>query len=510
MKKAVSRFGAIAGVTVTAVIFLTSVQSRAQEERWSVSASNWMQYWYNQAQPTWIRSDTLPPEKVSGDSLNNRFSVDFNFGDFYAGAWLRTYEPNFTGDANEKITQRYLGWHQDGIAVHVGNFYETFDRGLTLNAFLDDAVYFDNNLDGIKVSGTYDHFDFDALSGRGFKFQLGQNEFTSQREYTIRAVRGALKPITGFKYGLSYVLFKQNSTQQFQQSDDVSLISVNHEINKGPFDVYGEYAFKDGNTTEEEKTDGDGTYLSASYSHRLFSVYGEYKNIFRLLYPGNVGAFNTPPPVSHQGRTIISLNSFVPGEVAYQIGTLISPSFDLNFDLAFSESHSRGYSILALVDSVLEYVPASLYLAEKYAGVRWSPIDKIVLNSHWDRIDYSPEDEIETYFDGYYYLDPVQTVSFSAYRRSFLPTGGGNYHEDYLTLGYSRDFIEVTIGGSRSNNQSTTDPEKLAFIEATAHYKTHELSVFHGGERGGLVCSSGICSTHPTFQGSRITLLSRF
>ncbi len=359
---------------------------------------------------------------------------------------------------------------------------------------------FDNNLDGIKISGLYDHFDFDAISGRAFKFQQGFNEFTLQRDFTIRGIRGAIKPFTGFKYGGSFVIFKQNSSTQFRQSDNIQLYSINHEINKGPFNFYGEYAVKEGNTPEEEKTDGDGTYLSGSFSHRLFSVYGEYKNIFRLLYPGPTGAFNTPPPVSHQGRSLSSLDG-TPGERAYQIGGLISPNFDLNFDLAYSESYSRGLA-------------NRLYLSEKYAGARWAPIEKVVVNGHWDRIDYT-EDEIETYFDGYYYVNPVQTVSFSAYTKRFWPTGRKNYHEDYLTLGYSRgNIVEVTVGGSLSNRVFSpgekNDPKKLASIELTYHYRSHELSVFYGGERGGLICSSGVCSLRPTFKGTRIILLSRF
>jgi hypothetical protein len=497
MKRSICRFGVVAAAIVASVIFLVPSRLPAQDSRWSVSASNWMQYWYYQAEPIWIRSDTLPPEKAGRDSLDNRFSVDFNFGNFYAGAWLRVYQPNYTADANEKITQRYFGWHQDGITVHAGNFYETFDRGLTLNAFLDDAVFFDNNLDGLKISGIYDHFDFDALSGRGFRFQQGMNEFTSQREYTIRAVRGGIKPITGLRSGLSLVKFKQNSTQQFSQSDDINLVSVNQEINRGPFDIYGEYAFKNGNTTEEQKTDGDGTYLSASYSQRLFSVYAEYKNVIRLLYPGPVGAFNTPPPVSHEGRTLSSLMG-APGERAYQLGALISPSFDLNFDLSFSESYSRGF-------------PIRFYLAEKYAGIRWNAADKIILNAHFDRFDYTLEDEIESYLDGYYYITSTRTLYISAYRRSFKQTGADNYHEDYLTLSYSLGGVfEVSVGGSKSNNAFTADPGKMAFAEATLYYKTHELSLFHGSERGGLVCSSGICSIRPTFQGTRLILLSRF
>jgi hypothetical protein len=505
MKKIITSIGAIAGFTAAILILAAPQTLRAQDDRWSVSASNWMQYWYNQPEPNWIRSspiDTLPPDTLRSvrDSLDNRFSVDFNFGNFYAGAWLRSYQPNFTAAANEKITQRYMGWKQDGITIHAGNFYQTFDRGMTLNAFLDDAVNFDNNLDGIKISGLYDHFDFDAISGRGFRFQQGMNEFTIQRDFTVRGIRGAVKPFNGFKYGGSFVIFKQSSSIQSQQSDNIELFSVNHEINKGPFNVYAEYAHKEGHTAEEEATDGDGTYLSASYSHKYFSIYSEYKNVFRLLYPGTTGPFNAPPPVSHSGRNLTSLAN-VPGERGYQIGGLISPSFDLNFDLAFSEAYSRG-------------VINRAYLSEKYAGVRWNPIEKFVFNSHWDRFDYTEEDEIETYFDGYYYINPTQTVSFSAYSKRFWPVGN-DYHEDYLTIGYSRgNIVEVTVGGSLSNKTYSpgekADPKKLASIELTFHYKTHELSVFHGGERGGLICSSGVCSLRPTFQGTRIILLSRF
>lgn len=520
MKKSFSGFAIF---TITALFFSTNIQ--AQGDNWSVSASNWMQYWYNQAEPNWIRNDTLPLEKTSRDSLDNRFSVDFNFGDFYAGAWLRTFEPNFTSSSNEKITQRYLGWRQDGLNIHVGNFYKTFDHGLTLNAFLDDAVYFDNNLDGVRVSGMYDHFDFDALSGRGFRFQQGVNEFNLTRDFTIRGARGAVKPITGLKFGGSLVKFKQSSSLQFNQSDDINLSSVNGGISKGPFDIYAEYAFKEGNTGEEEKTDGDGTYLSASFSHRLFSIYSEYKNYYSLLYPGPIGPFNTPPPVSHSGRNLSAMAG-VPGETGYQIGALISPNFNLNFEVAFSEAYSRG-SKLQYRDSIIyrpdpidtsleRHVPIGLYLGEKYAGIRWNATDKIVFNAHWDRQDYNglEGDEIETYFDSYYYLSPSQTVSLATYQRTLSPITG-KYHEDYLTLGYSRNnLIEVSIGGSTTNKVyqpfEKADPKRLAFIEATIHYKTNELSILHGGERGGLICSSGICTIRPTFQGTRVILLSRF
>jgi hypothetical protein len=506
MKKLNYSISIFASVIIAALI-LAPANSQAQNDQWSVSASNWMQYWYHGPEtPDSLNTNTLSRQ----DSLDNRFSVDFNLGDFYAGLWLRTYQPEFNNNANEKITQRYLGWRQDGLTLHVGNFYQTFDRGMTLNAFLDDAVYRDNNLDGIKISGMYDKFDFDALSARAYGFQPGLNEFNMTRDYTFRAVRAALKPFSGFKYGVSYIHFKQTSLLSFGRSEDLNILSFNNEINKGPFNIYAEYAHKDGLTQVEEATDGDGTYLSASYSHQYFSVYGEYKNLFRLLYPDpgySTITFNTPPPVTHNGRSLSTMVAGIPGERAYQVGTMISPSFNLNFDIAYAEAFSRG--------SVGER--GRYYLSDGYAGVRWNPSEKIVLNSHWDGMNFNgPEgDEVETYLDGYYYFNPIYTISLSTYSRLFRPQGTKNYHEDYLTIGLSRgSFIELSIGGSASNKTyqpaEKKDPKRMAFAEVTVHFKMNDLSVFYGGERGGVVCSSGICSNRPTFKGLRVMLMSRF
>ena len=477
----------------------------AQNNDWSVSAANWMQYWYHRPEP--FDSLNYTDHQSRQDSLDNRFTVDFNFGNFYAGAWLRTFEPNLNTNSYERLTQRYLGWHENGLTIHAGNFYQTFDRGLTLNAFLDDAVYFDNNLDGVKVSGKYDTYDFDAISARGLQF--GANGLTSEeRVYILRGVRGAVKPFPGLKTGFSFVRFKQDSGDITDLSDNSNITSVNAQVNRGSFDFYGEYAFRNGRDPGDVKVSGDATYASGSLSHSIFSIYMEYINTINLLYPGPIGPFNTPPPVSHSGRSLAS-RALDNGERAYQIGTLLSPISELNFDISFSESYSR-------------HKINRHHLGERYVGMRANPIEKLVVNAHWDRFDYTLEDEVENYYDGYFYLSSSQTVSFAAYTRRFWP-GGPDYHEDYLSLGYSRgSLLQFNIGGSISNFRDrnkdpetgafppNSDPKKLGYVEVTFHFKSNDLVVFQGGERGGLVCSSGICSVRPTFQGTRVMLFSRF
>ena len=457
--------------------FVSPPAVRAQDENWSVSAANWMQYWHDR--------------DSKADSLENRFIVDFNFGDFYTGTWFEVFEPDRPDRSYEKITQRYFGWNADNLNVHLGNFYQVFGRGLTLNAFYDDVIDFDNNLDGVKISALNDFAEFSAFSARGL------NLSGDDIQYTVRGASGAVNPIPISSFGFSYIRFKQDDFISMDQSANINMTSFFSEINYGLLEAYGEYAYKRGFDPFGNEADGDGTYANVSISQGIINLLAEYKNYINLIYPNPQGAFNNPPPVSHQGRSLISLEG-APGERGYLLSTLIAPSFDLNFDFSFSESFSRGTF-------------SKRYLAEKFAGVRWQVYSDLVLNYHWDRFDYTGEDEIENYLDGHFYLDRTNTVSLTAFTRRFMTPGAEHYHENYLTLGYTRgNFLQLNVGGSTTSKKFRFDPEHLAFIEVIIRLKGHELIIFNGGERGGLICSSGICQIRPTFEGTRVMLFSRF
>ena len=268
----------------------------------------------------------------------------------------------------------------------------------------------------------------------------------------------------------------------------------------GPLDIYGEFAIRRGRKPDAfTEGNGDGTYLSGSLVFEKISIFSEYKNIINLVYPNPQNRFNAPPPVSHSGRTLTDLAA-VKGERGYQVGALLSPTYDLNFDFSYSEAFSRN-------------APVDYYLAEKYGGIRWSITSDLVFNYSWDRIDYTIEDEIENYFDAYYYLKTTATLSLAAYTRRFISDGSEDYHENYLVLGGGvANKFQLNFGGSTSSwdTNPERDPRKLAFVELTVRFPNHELIIFNGGERGGLICSSGICQRRPTFKGTRVVLFSRF
>jgi hypothetical protein len=474
--------------TIIASGFISASPARAQDDYWSVSAANWMQYWHDR--------------NTKEDSLENRFIVDFNLGDFYAGTWMRIFEPMRPDTSFERISQRYFGWDDGALTVHLGNFYQVFGRGLTLNAFLDDALdYHDNNLDGVRLSGLYDHFEFNAFSGRGLRFIGGTGFSTSERIYTLRGFSGGISPGLPGKLGFSYVRFKQDDFMNFDRAANTNLTSFFTEINYGPFEIYGEYAYKRGLDAFGNYVQGDATYTNLSISQGIVNILGEYKNYINILYPRSVGAFNNPPPASYHGRTLASLEG-APGERGYHLNALIAPGFNLNFDLSFSESFYRGW---------LPPAVAKPYLAEKLARMRWQVFDNFIFNYHWDRFDYTGYDEIENYLDCYFYLSRSNTLSLTSYSRRFIAPYSEHYHEDYLTMTYARgNSFQINVGGSMTSKTVRDDPEVLAFVELLIRYRQHELIIFNGGERGGLICSSGICQNRPTFQGTRVILFSRF
>jgi len=477
---------------VMGLICLFAGVASAQNDNWSVSAANWFQYWYYQdSTDTYIDA---PYRSQKEDSVDNRFMVDFNFGDFYAGAWLRIFEPHRPDSSYERFAQRYFGWHDGNFTLHAGNFYQTFDRGLTLNAFLDDAIYFDNNLDGFKASALFNRLEFDAFSARAQRFR------SNDRIYTLRGIHGAIRPLMPLKLGASYVRFKQNDIISPDYIRNTNVTGYSAQFSSEYLDLYGEYATRDGLNDFGAQVSGDGTYLSGSVNLGFANLYSEYKNYINLLYPDIQGSINVPPPVSHEGRTLASLAG-TNGECGFLLGTLLSPTNYLNIDLSFSESNSRDHLF---------------YLAEKYAGLRYQFEGITSFNFHWVRFDLTGEDEAQTYLDAYYYVNPVNTISFIAYGKKFMPIDAESYHENYLILGYSNaNLYSLSLGGSTSNKldafpAAVGESRRTAFIESTIHFKNHDLMIFHGVERGGFVCSSGLCQYRPSFDGTRVILFSRF
>ncbi len=510
-------------LTGIALISLAS-EAFAWGDDWYVSAANYGRYYHF--------------KETATDSAATRFQYDIYMGDFYSGGWYEVKhvmnETGFTSTENE-LTRRYFGWENNDLTVHVGHFYEVYDRGLVLNTFRDDEVSVDLVLDGIKLNWRKKYFDLDFLSAV-------QNSDATFRPI-IRGAHGKLKPLNMFHFGGAYVSYIgiDNNRQNISQ--------VNQRFMLDFLDIYAEYARRKYDiidifdpTIKESKT-GDALYVNSTAYYSYFSALFEYKNYYDMLYPSG-GNLNTPPAVNPQDRLLSTeaANVFNPikGERGYRLnlGFALNDYWGAEFDYSAAKSRS----------------PETVESSELFAEIRGSLLDdRMSFKAGIDFFDFSFKDsydsvyvdtfppvyiaggpvkfernEIKPEFDIEYLFDDYHSIELDAYLIKYdykvpsmpneLPDSlethsmadSSDFTEKFLNLTFSRiPSFRLTIGGSLSDKDPSPDPDNMAFIEVSYIWGNHELIVFQGEQRGGLVCSGGVCSFHPTFKGLRVTLLSR-
>jgi hypothetical protein len=495
----------------------------AQGDDWYVSAANYARYYHFRG--------------TKADSAATRFQFDIYMGDFYAGGWFEAkHVMNDVGfdNASSKLSQRYFGWENRGFTVHVGNFYKVFDRGLILNAFRDDEVSVDKLLDGGEISWRSKFFDFEALS-------VKDSSEVSNRPI-IRGMRTKFKPFNSFHLGGGYVshIAIDNSRTNL---DEFNVRYLNDFM-----DGYVEYAQRKYTITDiidpdiKENKGGDGTYVNVTGFLSYFSALVEYKNYYDLLYDygsQNMGIMNIPPAVNRQDRLLSTeaSNVFTPilGERGYRFDFGVAANDYWGYEIDYSKAYSRSPSTVTNREIFAEmrgnvFGENLFKFNVDFFDFSWqdsfvvSYTDDIVKNiGSFERNEFRPEFEAQIRLDDYRSLELDAYLIHYDYEKPVLPefpdsvdyyehnmADSSDYTEQFLNISFIQSpNFRLTVGGSISNRDPSPDPDNMAFIEATFVFGNHELAVFKGDQRGGLVCSGGVCVYHPTFEGLRVTLISR-
>lgn len=446
---------------------------------------------------------------TKADSVANRFQFDLNMDNFYAGIW---YEVKHTETANQpmdSITQRYFGWEDNGLSIHAGTFYQVFDRGLILNTYRDENVQVDIPLEGIRVSGKYKYLDFDVLSG--------SHKISFNQKPIVRGVHGKLKPVEFFQLGGGYVrLLESDGFNNLRSNYD----EVNARINYKLIDWYVEYARRDGDSlyfgvdsTEVIDRDGDGTYTNLSLNYWKLGGFIEYKNYKRLVDNRSISGLriNQPPAVNHQERSILSQYN-VDGEEGWRAGLHFSPTLYWFGVIDYAEAQSKDFS------------RPKYTMSDFYADIHGTYYKDNQFIISFDRLKHSEQNELTPKVELNYTLDDQNSfildaslIRYIIYEQRDIYDDSLDYTEKYFSLEYDRSQrYSLTIGGSWSDKIRISepgvksDPDEMLYIEAMLRYPNHDLTLFYGGQRGGFVCSGGVCTLRPTFRGFRATLLSRF
>ncbi len=315
---------------------------------------------------------------------------------------------------------------------------------------------------------------------------------------------------------------------------------------------------------------GHAGYGSLSYSNSVIGLTFEYKNYSYFIHnPGDLLYNNVfsklpiaSPPEVYKDFTFTSITRTTHAvnfddELGYQLEANITaiPQFVIDLDAAASSAHDKYNSTGVTVDSSNVFPKLSdqgFYpFWEVYAEAEWDfdkannlNFVKFAIHHRNDVIAYNSYMPSET--DYRWTTTVAGKVQYeTAPNQSFLgmiehqweydaslQTSDKRRINELVTMQYSYDptisfggvfdyaffyanepigLDETTFGGWNLHLWGNAVLDHLPeFFVALRIGQSHSMQVSYGAERGGLICTGGICRVLPPFDGLRFTLTSQF
>ncbi len=473
------------------------------------------------------QSDVYATGVVTGDFLYNteedasvadaRFELDVGLGPLTVGSVFRAYQlsdPSYNPKAiyvpPAELKHLYAEYAQDELLLRGGYFLETFGRGITLRAYEEVALEYDTTLDGLLGEYTWDRLEFTLLTG------VVTEDVTAlrHREHIVHGTRlwGRATDwltLAGSAIGRSAT----EKDDEVDLPDEISRfedVVLGGELDAwlGPVTVGAEYAGRSGENpvTGEQKVEGYAGYGTATALIGWLTLFGEYKD-FKDYYDFMV---NPPTAVKEhlwtlmnratyqidlndetgwllEGSSSVGGSGFVTGgasEARNHDGDLrhwemyadYVHTFDSGTALAFAGSWQREYLFVGTT--------ASGKFTKRFIGA--------------GEVDFSVGDgQIELVVEG-----------------ESLDAPDGDPYEDLLVSAawYPTATVTVIATAEKTTAEAEESDRDTWFIVELRKTLAQDLDVSLSGgtQRGGKICTGGICYVEPEFEGARLRFTKYF
>jgi hypothetical protein len=388
------------------------------------------------------------------------------------------------------LRKYYIDYQSDLFSGRAGTFFSSFGRGLTLFVQKNEVLKFDEPIHGATARLTLKHLDVTVLGGRVTYPTLG---FEAEDE--VMGGRALVRLPLDLYIGASAV--KARLDRFFPEgTDDVEIWSIEaggSEIG-GFLDLAAEISEID-KTEGSRAKEGYGRYFSAAFYIGPVSILGEYKDYYNFAY-----RYNQPPNAgrsdeAYEHNDVKGPRLLVSADI-FSIGTLLHASYG-SFNThkkttspggTAGDGHNEWYA-------GIEQTIGRVYFMGSYLDRDW--VDREIGEKHTLadlHVRVGRAGEVILGFDQrleeskYFSLDT--TRSFLAYSLSPWGTLSLRYSWEDRS-GFERDdFWGVEI-------QYLPKPSLI-------------VTVFGGGDPGGLVCAGGQCRQEPRFEGFKANFTWRF
>ncbi|PLX31513.1 MAG: hypothetical protein C0600_05440 [Ignavibacteria bacterium] len=518
------------------------------------SASAWAQVQYSVG--NFMRygngEQTVGGTPRAKEYIENQTNVRLFWDNFTVGFEYLYDDPPEFGPRFQGIRKRYVEFAKKGLELRAGDFYTLYGKGLAMNLFENRGINYDTRLDGIR--GTYRNRHMNAIFAMGTLKYYDLLNSDRIEQYSVKSGHMEVRPFRFMRIGGSIVSADGDLPMAFGMDEvHADIPEFMMSLRGMGFDVFVQRAWKrssiysptaDGAFTSYER-DGDAWYGSVSYTADFgLGMTFEYKDYrFDVVgeeerdpnRPGRMLPMQNPPIVHKEHYfTLLSRNPHVVDfndEIGMQMDVFysVSPSMTINLNGAVASRHD-GYTssngFLVTHERDVEFMPT---LDEKfspfyelYGEVEWYFTEHSYVRAAANRRYDAPYEANQAHEQSSwtfpirieYMLDDEYSIG-AAFEQQF-------YHDSFLAKpDYFNEFVSLTFAKAAAwsatlRMEYTTDEAdqtgkdfwrsvELAYRLGNDHLAT----ISYGTERGGLICTSGICREILPFDGVRISLLSQ-
>lgn len=311
-------------------------------------------------------------------------NINYQKGGFSAGVRFESYNPPLLGYLpgykGSGVPYRFARYKHKDIDITVGNFYEQFGSGITLRAYENRGLLYDNALDGMRVI-------FTPKNGITLKGLVGkQRTYFSLSPGVVRGIDGEVnfmelfdsilgKSKTKIIIGGSFVSkYQQDQNPTLVLPQNVGTSAGRFTVIRGGFNFNAEYAYKINDPSYQNKysyKEGQAIIASTSYGTDGFSIMFSGKMLDNMSFRSDRDAQNTIDMINYQPDFskfhTYSLMAYYPyatqangevggtGEVQYKFkkGTLLGGKYGMDITINGSAYYALDTIGIAPIDDTL-------------------------------------------------------------------------------------------------------------------------------------------------------------
>lgn len=497
----------------------------------------------------------------SNNYLNLKYNIGYNWNfelqiESYLPTALLNYSPNFkdTGISTFKIE-----YNKKDLNISLGNFYEQFGSGMILRSWEDRSLGINNSIRGLNVKYRInDKINFTTLIGnqkKGFKYSKGYIVgFDS--EFDLSKI---LKNNSTFLLGISYVGRNDQKTKSEFYDEMTNLYSAridysssyfysNIELvnkSKNPIVIFGSVSntfIKDGSAILfNSGFFKDGLGLDFTFRRlenmSLFSEKEAYGNLYNESIVNylpaitkqhdysltNLYVYAAQPNVSFQSNNLTKA-----GEIGIQTDLYYFIEQETFLGGKYGTNLAINASVWNNLDGTYDFSNQSyetdlLSFGEKYFSEisfeirkKWSPkFDNILLyvNQYYNkRLVEETTSEVKS---NIFVLENTYKINDNKSLRlelQHLSTKDDTKNWSAFGLEYNLSSAVSLYVTDLYNYQNPVKEKKIHYYNFGGSYSKgiNRYTINYGRQRGGLVCTGGICRYVPESTGLSFSITTSF